>query len=209
MIWYKFHIGDYLTHTAHLNEYEDLVYRRLLDLSYMGEAPLSLDVNAIARKIRMDLAPVELILSEFFIQSDDGWINTRALKEITKYQAQVKINKEIGARGGRPKKTNSVTIDNPKKIQIQISTISSQATRFAEFWACWPISKRKVGKAACQAKWRSLNLDTVAELIFAHVTSLKHTEQWTTGYEPAPLTYINQRRWEDQDSIESSSRRVI
>jgi hypothetical protein len=53
-------------------------------------------------------------------------------------------------------------------------------------------------------------LDGVAEQIFSHVTALKSSEQWTTGYEPAPLTYINQRRWEDDvPSTPAAGRRVI
>ena len=78
-------------------------------------------------------------------------------------------------------------------------TISSQATRFEEFWSSWPSSKRKVGKAAVQAKWQRHHLDKVADQILAHVASMKTSEQWTTGYEPAPMTYINQRRWEDDE----------
>jgi len=37
VIWYKFHLGDYITHTTHLSDAEDLAYRRLLDLYYMSE----------------------------------------------------------------------------------------------------------------------------------------------------------------------------
>lgn len=210
MIWYKFHIGDYLTHTAHLNEYEDLVYRRLLDLSYMSEAPLSLDIKAVARKVRLDVEPVEQILNEFFEKTDEGYVNRRAQAEIVKYQAQARNNRELGLRGGRPKKTESVTENNPKKIQIQIQSkaISSQATRFAAFWQVWPASKRKVGKAACEAKWKRHNLDAVADRIISHVCALKESEQWLTGFEPAPMTYINQRRWED-DAVVQTQRRGI
>lgn len=209
MIWYKFHIGDYLTHTAHLNEYEDLVYRRLLDLSYMSEAPLSLDIKAVARKVRLDVEPVEQILNEFFEKTDEGYVNRRAQAEILKYQAQARNNRELGLRGGRPKKTESVTENNPKKIQIQIKAISSQATRFAEFWETWPASKRKVGKAACEAKWKRHNLDAVADQILMSVRNLKNSDQWLTGFEPAPMTYINQRRWEDESSSPTFTRRVI
>jgi hypothetical protein len=38
---------------------------------------------------------------------------------------------------------------------------------------------------------------------------LKVTEQWTGGFEPAPLTYINQRRWEDDAGTPAVGRRVI
>lgn len=48
MIWYKFHIGDYLTHTVHLSDAEDLAYRRLLDLYYMSEKMIPLDTEAVA-----------------------------------------------------------------------------------------------------------------------------------------------------------------
>jgi hypothetical protein len=34
-------------------------------------------------------------------------------------------------------------------------------------------------------------------------------DQWLTGFEPAPMTYINQRRWEDESSSPTFTRRVI
>jgi len=51
----------------------------------------------------------------------------------------------------------------------------------------------------------------VADQIIAHVTAMKGTEQWLTGFDPAPLTYINQRRWEDENSAPGGAlgRRVI
>jgi hypothetical protein len=49
----------------------------------------------------------------------------------------------------------------------------------------------------------------VAQVIIAQVNALKVTEQWTSGFEPAPLTYINQRRWEDDAGTPVIARRVI
>ena len=204
MIWYKFHLGDYITHTTHLSDAEDLAYRRLLDLYYMSEKPIPLNTESVSRKIRLDLDITESVLGEFFEKTENGYFNHRCDAEIAKYQAQVANNQRLGKLGGRPKKTESVTESkpkvNPKKIQIQnINTISSQATtsRFDEFWSTWPTSKRKVAKSTCETKWLKLRLDTVADQILANVNALKGSEQWTTGFEPAPLTYINQRRWED------------
>jgi len=84
-------------------------------------------------------------------------------------------------------------------------------SRFDEFWAAWPASKRKVGKAAVQAKWFKLHLDAVADQIIASVENLKSSEQWLGGFEPAPLTYINQKRWEDDSEAVQpfSGRRVV
>jgi uncharacterized protein YdaU (DUF1376 family) len=211
VIWYKFHIGDYLTHTAHLNEYEDLVYRRLLDLYYMSEAQIPLDTKAVARKIRMDVDATESVLGEFFEKTEEGYFNSRAHAEVIKYQAQVKTNRSLGKLGGRPKKTESVVSSEPKDIpkKIQIQNITTLSNRFDEFWNVWPASKRKVGKAAAATKWQRLKLDEVADKIIGHVKVLKTTEQWTTGFEPAPLTYINQRRWEDDAVATQPQRRII
>ena len=212
MIWYKFHIGDYLTHTVHLSDAEDLAYRRLLDLYYMSEKMIPLDTEAVARKIRLDLDITESVLGEFFERTEEGYFNNRCHAEVVKYQHQVENNRQLGKRGGRPKKTESETEskpkDNPKKIQIQKKNINT-SSKFDEFWNAWPSSKRKVAKSECQKKWAKAGLDSVAETIIAQVNILKVSEQWTGGYEPAPLTYINQRRWEDDAGTPAVGRRVI
>ena len=205
MIWYKFHLGDYITHTTHLSDAEDLAYRRLLDMYYMSESPIPLDATLVARKIRLDLDITESVLREFFEHTPEGYRNARCDAEIAKYQHQVETNRSLGKRGGRPKKTESKSeakpTVNPKKNKNKnINTLSTVSTssRFDEFWATWPSSSRKVGKAAVLAKWEKHNLDEVADTIIANVNTLKSSSQWLGGFEPAPLTYINQRRWEDE-----------
>ena len=212
MIWYKFHLGDYITHTTHLSDAEDLAYRRLLDLYYMSETEIPLNTELVARKIRLDLDITESVLGEFFEKTSTGYFNNRCHVEIAKYQHQVENNRQLGKRGGRPSKTESVTESkanhNPKKIQIQNKNINT-SSKFDEFWNAWPTSKRKVAKAECQKKWAKAGLDSVAEAIVLHVNAIKGTEQWTSGFEPAPLTYINQRRWEDDAGTPAVGRRVI
>ena len=216
MIWYKFYLGDYITHTTHLSDAEDLAYRRLLDLYYISEKPIPLDTESVARKIRLDLDITESVLGEFFDKGVDGYRNSRCDMEIAKYQHQVETNRSLGKRGGRPKKTESETETkpntNPKQIQIQNKNISSAkptTTRFNDFWSAWPSSKRKVARAECEKKWAKHDLDMVADAIIANVNKLKKTEQWTSGFDPAPLTYINQRRWEDDAGEQQAMRRVI
>jgi uncharacterized protein YdaU (DUF1376 family) len=197
---------------VHLSDAEDLAYRRLLDLYYMSEKEIPLDTESVARKIRLDLDITESVLGEFFERTETGYFNNRCHAEVTKYQHQVENNRQLGKRGGRPKKTESETEtepkDNPKKIQIQKKNINT-SSRFDEFWGAWPASKRKVAKSECQKKWAKAGCDAVADVIIAQVNALKVTEQWTTGFEPAPLTYINQRRWEDDAGTPAIGRRVI
>lgn len=217
MIWYKFHIGDYITHTMHLSDAEDLAYRRLLDLYYMSERPIPLDTQSVARKIRLDLDITESVLSDFFDRTEEGYRNARCDAEIARYRHQVETNTALGKRGGRPKKTESKA--NQKRTQTlteedkekEIPPTPSSATRFEEFWSVWPASKRKVGKAAVAAKWQRHNLDSVADRIIEHVRAMKTSAQWISGFEPAPATYVNQKRWQDEESASEafSGRRAI
>ena len=199
-----------------MSDAEDLAYRRLLDLYYISEKPIPIDTESVARKIRLDLDITESVLGEFFDKGVDGYRNNRCDMEIAKYQHQVENNRQLGKRGGRPKKTESITETKPKvipnQIQIQnkkISSVAPTTSRFDDFWSAWPSSKRKVARAECEKKWFKLNLDKVADSIIASVGKLKNTEQWTTGFDPAPLTYINQRRWEDDAGEAPAGRRVI
>ena len=73
----------------------------------------------------------------------------------------------------------------------------SHTPGFARFWETWPSSPRKVAKARCVETWVKRGLEDLAETIATHVAALKSTKQWRDGYEPAPMTYLNQRRWED------------
>ena len=221
MIWYKFHLGDYITHTTHLSDAEDLAYRRLLDLYYISEKQIPLNTESVSRKIRIDLDIVETVLEEFFERTDEGYFNSRCDAEIARYNKQVETNRSLGKKGGRPKKTESVTKRNPKltlkEEDKDINTISSVApttSRFNDFWSAWPPSKRKVAKTACEAKWKRQALDPFADKIIASVTRLRASEQWLTGFDPAPLTFLNQKRWEDDSETESVNgsifnRRVI
>jgi uncharacterized protein YdaU (DUF1376 family) len=91
MHYYQFNIGDYLSHTKHLDAMEDLAYRRLLDLYYLHERPLNSGIASVARQIGMrdHETEVKTVLEEFFNLSDDGWINHRADKEIKHFHSKI------------------------------------------------------------------------------------------------------------------------
>lgn len=101
MNFYPFHVGDYALHTGHLNIEEDIAYRRLLDLYYTTESPIPLDVCRVSRLIRMQDQKqiVSDVLSEFFVQTSDGYTSKRCDNEIAKYQA--KAERAIAANNKR------------------------------------------------------------------------------------------------------------
>ena len=99
MHYYQFNIGDYVSHTRHLSPLEDIAYRRLLDAYYLSERPLNSGVTVVARQIGMreHEEEVKLVLEEFFELGEDGWINTRADKEIKHFHSKI----EQASRAGK------------------------------------------------------------------------------------------------------------
>jgi uncharacterized protein YdaU (DUF1376 family) len=87
MNYYPFHIGDYISHTSHLTDAEDLAYRRMIDLYYQSEQPFT-DVEFVARRVKSTPEIVSVLLSDFFVKTEDGWRNKRADEEIEKYHAK-------------------------------------------------------------------------------------------------------------------------
>jgi hypothetical protein len=70
---------------------------------------------------------------------------------------------------------------------------------FELFWAAWPKHHRKAARAQCLSRWKAKNLHEVASQIIGHVQRLKQSNEWRKDsgqYVPAPLTYLNQGRWE-------------
>ena len=91
MHYYQFNIGDYVSHTAHLTNDEDLTYRRLLDLYYQTEKSFDIaDLPKVTRKVKSNEETVMLILHEFFEfnTNDNSWHNKRADSEIKAYQSK-------------------------------------------------------------------------------------------------------------------------
>jgi uncharacterized protein YdaU (DUF1376 family) len=86
MNYYPFHIGDYLSATRHLSWEEDAAYRRLLDTYYTTEKPLPVELRAVCRLVLATTdtqrEAVQVVLEEFFVLTDGGWINSRADAEI-------------------------------------------------------------------------------------------------------------------------------
>lgn len=84
MHYFQFNIKDYQSHTGHLDDLEDLAYRRLLDWCYLHERPLPPDPAEVARLIRMRSHTdcIAAVLREFFVSTKDGWISDRVQREL-------------------------------------------------------------------------------------------------------------------------------
>jgi uncharacterized protein YdaU (DUF1376 family) len=126
MNFYPFHVGDYASHTKGLSLLEDLAFRRLIDLYYLNEAPITDDIDRAARVIGMrdHIDIVSYILSEFFLKSEDGYRNTRCDEEIAKYQAKAsRARKANDSRWGVTDKESEMDL---KSDADQIPTMNQE-----------------------------------------------------------------------------------
>jgi len=76
-----------MSHTRHLSLLEDLAYRRLLDFYFLHEQPIKHRDAARQIGMREHEEDVLTVLNEFFLSTDDGFVNPRANKEIQEYKA--------------------------------------------------------------------------------------------------------------------------
>jgi len=115
MNYYPFHIGDYISHTSHLSDEEDLAYRRMIDLYYQSEQPFT-DVQFVARRIKSTPEIVTDLLSDFFVKTEDGWRNKRADEEIEKYHAKAESARNANkAKLAKKSQLKTVLKSEPKQ----------------------------------------------------------------------------------------------
>lgn len=112
---------------------------------------------------------------------------------------------EHGANRAGTLTPDSLNLDSKPLRAISKPKGITKSIGFAHFWELWPSSGRKVAKAKCEEHWLKRNLDSIADQIIAHVQAMKGSKQWQDGFDPAPLTYLHQRRWEDGIGAESKA----
>jgi hypothetical protein len=133
-----------------------------------------------------------------------GWLEQKDkvlhMPKFDRHTSQsAKTRASTAKRVAKSRNAESVTKTLPEKRREEKNINNIVANdRFNDFWSEWPSSKRKVAKEECHKKWKAQKLDSLAEMIITHVKLMKLTKQWKEGFDPAPLTYINQKRWSDE-----------
>lgn len=109
MNFYKHHIGDYLKKTAHLSLAQHGAYLLMLQTYYATEAPLPKG-DALYRVLRattkLEREAVDAIVEQYWVETNDGFVNARADEEIALAQRQREVNRTVGKKGGRPRSAN-------------------------------------------------------------------------------------------------------
>jgi uncharacterized protein YdaU (DUF1376 family) len=162
MHYYQFNIGDYASHTRHLDLLEDLAYRRILDLYYLHERPLNGDATVVAKQIGMrdEAATVRDVLNEFFQKTDEGYVNGRADKEIAHYQSKIEQASRAG-KASAERRFNARSTDVQPNIKQETINIKQETKKTApdvavclpdwmpvETWEAFLAMRKKIKKPA-------------------------------------------------------------
>lgn len=188
MHYYQFNIGDYSSHTGHLDPIEDIAYRRMLDYCYLNEIGLPETTEEIARLIRMrsQCECIATVLQEFFEKQPDGtWRNDRAEREIAAFHGKSgKAAEAARKRWENAKRTHSERIAdavpthsegnanhkprtiNQEPIEKDVGADAPDySVWFAEFWSTWPTGFGEKGsRKNAEAAFRRIKPD---EQLFA------------------------------------------
>lgn len=123
--WLPLYCADYLADTAHLSAEESGTYLGLLMLAWL-KGPLRESVNRLAVAVKGRPSVVQSVLSEYWVQTDEGWINNRLERE--RAHAQEVSDKRRKAREARANAgTNAGT--NVPLLQVQLSTQSQSQSQ--------------------------------------------------------------------------------
>ena len=172
MHYYQFNIGDYISHTRHLDLIEDAIFRRLLDAYYLQERPLNVSVTAVARQInaRDYEDEVKIVLEEFFQLTENGWVNFRADKEIENFHSKIEQASKAGrasAEARLSKRSTDVRTDvqptnNHKPITINHEPITTvERNRASRLPADWQPTDEMV--QFCKSERPDLQVQAIAD----------------------------------------------
>jgi uncharacterized protein YdaU (DUF1376 family) len=191
MHYYQFNIGDYVSHTRHLSPIEDIAYRRLLDAYYLSERPLNSGIAVVARQIGLKEHEPEVheVLQEFFKLTEDGWINTRADKEIAHFKGKIeqasRAGKASAERRNNPRSTDVQPTNNHKPITINQEPIKE--------YICPPEGELDLKIPDCKHS-------EVISLYHQHLPTLRKVEVWNA----ARQGYLRQRWREVAEELSKS-----
>jgi DNA-binding MarR family transcriptional regulator len=168
MTWFKFYGTDYINDIEiHKLSFEQKAV--LVELWCLGSESDGIlpDNYEIAFRLHYPIDFIEKIVNELFTR---GWLEEN-------YQpASIEKRRER---------------EREEKIYVVKTT-----NRFDEFWENYP-NVRKVNKKTCLERWANKNLDAIADEVIGYVKKMKDTQSWKDGFSPAPLTLLNQERWND------------
>ena len=202
MHYYPKNIGDYRRDTMNLSLLEHGVYMTLIDHYTLNEEPITLDhldvCWTIGARTDNEKTAVCLILSKFFIKTDEGYRHKRCDEEIAKYHAKSDKARESANKrwdsNAKAMQTHNEGNANHKPITKNQEPITN--IDFEKFYAAYPKKKAKPKALKAWLKHKP-DINVVLKSLIMH----KKSEQWTAEkgkYIPYPSSWLNAEAWNDE-----------
>ena len=201
MHYYQKNIGDYRRDTMNLSLLEHGVYMTLIDHYTLNEESIPLDhldvCWTIGARTDNEKTAVCLILSKFFIKTDEGYKHKRCDEEIEKYHAKSEKAKEsINKRWN--KDTNVIQTYNEGNTNHKPITNNHKPLTNKDFDKFWEAYPNKKAKPLALKAWLKHKPDI--NVVMKSLTIFKKCEQWTRDkgrYIPHPASWLNAEGWND------------
>ena len=201
---------------------ENGLFNKLLDYAWLEEptATLPADLVVLSKLTGVD----RRILSKFtgkypglFRESPEDsqrLYNPRQMSEYQEFLQTVEKNRLAGLASAKARQSKSTGVGHPlnhKELDLDVEVRThqtpplvspesslEQATKsaaFDVFWEKWP---RKQNKTAARRAWMKVPLQEYGPVM----TGLEKwlvSDQWQRGVIPHPATWLNAKRWQDED----------
>jgi uncharacterized protein YdaU (DUF1376 family) len=142
--YYQFNIADYRKDTVHLSRLEHGIYRDLIDWYYLDERPIPTETQVVSRRLRLaseeDLKSLKNVLSDFFVESEDGFRHVRIDQDIAQmrlaqknhWATKLSRHERTAIQAARNAQKNQATprwlSDDDRRLIIEIYSRSSIVT---------------------------------------------------------------------------------
>ena len=209
MHYYPKNIGDYRRDTMNLSLLEHGVYTTLIDHYTLNEEPISLDhldvCWTIGARTDNEKTAVCLILSKFFIKTDEGYRHKRCDEEIAKYHAKSEKAKESISKRWNKDTDVIRTYNEGNTNQEPITNNQEPYTKlFDEFWNTYPHRDgNKKTKKESLAWWKKQQLDTLTNVLsgvkkYKKYIEKCHKDKVFDGGVPDPVRYLKNEHFKDE-----------
>jgi len=217
MHYYKRNLGDYAKKAGRLTMLQHGAYTLLIDSCYDREVFPTLEqaLEWTWAATEAEVEAVKFILNRFFTLDKDGcYVQQRILEELLHYHKNADINKRIADEREakrKEKRTNrEQNVDeappNHKPLTINQEPLTKEKAQdkpaddlFDAFWKAYP---KKMGKDVAKKAFtkRKVGKQLLQEILVS-LDQQKKTDQWKKDggqFIPAPATWLNQGRWQDE-----------
>ncbi|GLC92238.1 hypothetical protein Tamer19_16460 [Cupriavidus sp. TA19] len=141
MNFYRFFIRDFDADTKGLDFTQHGAYRKLLDLFFDTELPLTRNRLGLYKLVgatrKAEREAVDSVLIQYWIETDEGWVQKRAAHELAKLQERRKVAQQNGKGGGRRSKAQTQSVMEMARME----PVPANPLGFGYGLAEWPEEK--------------------------------------------------------------------